>query len=288
MKLALGTVQFGLHYGVANTSGRVSIEEAGAILVRASELGIDTIDTAIAYGDSEAVLGKTLKPHQNIVTKLPGMPDTVSQVWEWVEEQVNQSLDRLGVEAVYGLLLHQPTQLLGDNGPELFNALQRLKSEGRVSKIGVSIYAPEELGKLVDRFDFDLIQAPLNIIDRRLISSGWADRLKSAGIEIYARSAFLQGLLLMPRDKRPAKFDLWSDVWDEWDRWLGARGVTPMQACIRFVCGLEQVDKLVVGVDTVAQLDEIVGALGGNIEDLPDFEKLMDSRLLNPATWSQI
>ena len=92
----------------------------------------------------------------------------------------------------------------------------------------------------------------------------------------------------MPRDERPAKFDLWSDVWAEWDRWLGATGLTPMQACIRFVCSLEPVDKLVVGVDTVAQLDEIVGALGGDIECLPDFGELMNSRLLNPATWSQI
>ena len=288
MKLALGTVQFGLNYGVANTSGRISIEEAGAILERASELGIDTIDTAIAYGDSEAVLGKLLKPHQNIITKLPSIPGTVFQVWEWVEEQVNRSLDRLGVGAVYGLLLHHPEQLLGDKGSELFNSLQRLKSEGRVSKIGVSIYAPDELEKLVDRFDFDLIQAPLNIIDRRLVESGWADQLKSSGIEIHARSTFLQGLLLMPRDQRPAKFDVWSDVWAEWERWLDATGMTPMQACLRFVSGLEQVDKLVVGVDTVSQLDEIVGAEDGDIEYLPDFGELMNSRLINPATWSKI
>ena len=288
MKLALGTVQFGLHYGVANTVGRVSTDEAGAIMARASELGIDTIDTAIAYGDSEAVLGRILKPHQNIITKLPGMPDTVSTVCEWVKEQVNRSLGRLGVEAVYGLLLHQPKQLLGDDGPELFDALQLLKSEGRVAKIGVSIYAPEELERLVDRFDLDLIQAPLNIVDRRLIVSGWASQLKLSGIEIHTRSTFLQGLLLMPRDERPAKFDLWSDVWAEWDRWLDATGLTPMQACLRFVGGLEQVDKLVVGVDTVAQLDEIVGALGGDVDCLPDFGELMNSRLLNPATWSQI
>lgn len=288
MKLALGTVQFGMKYGVANSAKRVSQADALAILKQASLLGINMLDTAIAYGDSEEVLGKFAQTGQNIVTKLSAVPETERDVRNWVIGQFEGSLERLRACRVYGFLLHRPDQLLGPNGSAIYDTLTELKARGRVLKVGVSIYSPDELEPLLERFDLDLVQAPLNILDRRILETGWAGRLKENGIELHTRSAFLQGLLLMPKDQRPAKFDRWASIWDEWGQWLAETGLTPLQACLRFAVQQSLVDRVLIGVDSTEQLLEIIGAVDGTIEQFPNFEELRDARLINPATWNQL
>lgn len=288
MKLALGTVQFGLNYGVANTTGRVSAEAASAVLSKAQDCGMDTLDTAIAYGDSEAVLGGLGVKRWKVVSKLPAVPEGCPDVAQWVMEQTQGSLQRLGLSCLHGLLLHRPGQLLESEGPELRAALHSIKAQGLVAKLGVSVYGPAELDLFWQTYRFDLVQAPLNILDRSLIDSGWANRLKDAGVELHTRSAFLQGLLLMPADKRPEKFARWADVWQEWDRWLAVTGLTPVQACLRYANALDAIDRVVVGVDSVLQLDEIMAAAEGVLDTLPEFKPLQDDRLINPASWTQL
>jgi aryl-alcohol dehydrogenase-like predicted oxidoreductase len=288
MKLALGTVQFGLDYGVANTSGRIALEEAKSILQLASESGMDTLDTAIAYGDSEAVLGQLGVQPWNVVSKLPGVPEDCGDVALWVRQQVQGSLSRLGVSRLYGLLLHRPGQLLEKTGPALYEALQSLKVDGVVCKTGISVYGLAELDALFDKYHFDLIQAPFNILDRGLVESGWAARLKSAGVEVHTRSAFLQGLLLMSSEQRPSKFDRWQCIWKEWTRWLQDAGLTPLQACLLYAVSQPNIDRVVVGVDTSAQLKEIIRAADGKLASLPSFAPLLDERLVNPAVWNQL
>jgi aryl-alcohol dehydrogenase-like predicted oxidoreductase len=288
MKLALGTVQFGLNYGVANTAGRVSTDMADAILRRAQLTGMDTLDTAIAYGDSESVLGGLGVQGWKVVSKLPAVPEGCPNVAQWVRTQTQESLQRLGLQRMYGLLLHRPGQLLEGFGSDLYAALVALKAEGLVSKVGVSVYGPAELDNLWSKCHVDLVQAPLSILDRNLVDSGWASRLKDAGVEIHTRSAFLQGLLLMSADKRPVRFNRWSNIWQEWDSWLLATGLTPVQACLRYVNSLDVIDRVVVGVDTVAQLNEVVSAADGVLDGLPAFKPLQDDRLINPACWNQL
>lgn len=288
MKLALGTVQFGLNYGVANTSGRVSTEASRAVLSKAQDWGMDTLDTAIAYGDSESVLGNFGVSCWKVVSKLPSVPEGCHDVAQWVMEQTQGSLERLGVPRLHGLLLHRPQQLLENMGPELHAALKSIKAQGLVAKIGVSVYGPAELGRLWQTYQFDLVQAPLSILDRSLIDSGWAKRLKDAGVEVHTRSAFLQGLLLMPAHKRPEKFGRWAQIWHEWDRWLAVSRLTPLQACLRYANALDVIDRVVVGVDSVMQLDEIMAAAEGVLDTLPEFKPLQDDRLINPASWNQL
>ena len=288
MKLALGTVQFGIHYGVANSGGQVSETEAEAILKQARLLGIDMLDTAIAYGKSEEILGKFAQNDQNIVTKLSAVPETERNVKNWIFGQFEGSLERLRVSRIYGLLLHRPDQLLGPNGAAIYDALAELKARESVQKIGVSIYSPDELEPLLERYALDLVQATLSILDRRILETGWAGRLNKNGIELHTRSAFLQGLLLMPKDTRPAKFERWKTIWDEWERWLADTGLSPLQACLRFAVQQPLVDRVVIGVDSTAQLLEIVGAVDGIIKQMPRFEDFSDTRLINPATWNQL
>jgi aryl-alcohol dehydrogenase-like predicted oxidoreductase len=288
MKLGLGTVQFGLPYGVTNTVGQVNPSQAQAITQRAYAAGIDTLDTAMAYGSSETVLGDIGVRPWRVVTKLPDVPEHCDDISSWVNAQVEASLARLKLGRVHALLLHRPTQLLEDIGPELNAALQTLKGNGIVDKIGVSVYGTAELEALFGRYTFDLVQAPLNIVDRTLVDSGWAQRLKNEGIEIHTRSAFLQGLLLVPHTKRPTKFNRWEYIWTEWDRWLEATGLTPLQACLRWTNTLGAIDKVIVGVESVTQLDQILAAHEGPLPSLPQFRPLHDDRLINPATWNQL
>jgi aryl-alcohol dehydrogenase-like predicted oxidoreductase len=287
-RLALGTVQFGLKYGVANQVGRVQLEDVRNILQEAAARGVDTLDTAIAYGDSESALGQIGVSSWKIVTKLPSLPEGCSDVSGWVEAQIEGSLSRLGVSQLHGALLHRPDQLLGEHGKPLFEALQNLKAQGITRKIGVSVYGPEELDRLMGEMQFDLVQAPLNILDRRLVESGWARRLKEKGTEVHVRSAFLQGLLLMPPDQRPEKFARWRTIWAEWTRWLDETGLTPLQACLGYAMGVEDVDNVVVGVDNIKQLKEILVASHSLLPSLPNWLQPIDTDLINPGRWNQL
>ena len=288
MKLALGTVQFGLDYGVANPSGRVRVQEANSILQRAQLCGMDTLDTAIAYGDSEAVLGQIGMAKWKIITKLPPVPDDCCDVGQWVDDQIRQSMIRLGVTQLHAVLLHRPGQLLERMGSALYAALRDIRARGMTRKIGVSVYSPTELNALCDAYAIDLVQAPLNIMDRGLVESGWASRLHDAGIEVHTRSVFLQGLLVMPTAQRPDKFNFWVDVWNVWDSWLAREGITPLQACLRYVSNLSEIDRIVVGVDTVNQLNEIINEADGALTSLPDFGSFRDARLIHPANWDRL
>lgn len=288
MKLALGTVQFGLPYGIANQAGQVTRSEAKAMLELASAKGIDTLDTAIAYGESETYLGEVGIQGFKLVTKLPSVPDSCADVSGWVQEQMNSSLARLGVRSVYGLLLHRSEQLLNENGKEIYQALQGLKEKGIVKKIGVSIYSPNDLELIIKLFRLDLVQAPLNLVDRRLHTTGWLKRLKGEGVEIHTRSVFLQGLLLMPQSAIPPKFAPWRDIWSEWHKWLSERNISAVQACLAYPLAFPEIERVVVGADSVNQLKQIIEAAASSaIYNLPDLQCDSES-LINPARWSQI
>lgn len=287
-RLALGTVQFGLAYGIANQTGQVGRLEAKGILQLASLHGIDTLDTAIAYGDSETCLGEVGTNGFRLVTKLPAFPEECADFSTWVRQQVVASLSRLGVNSVYGLLLHRSEQLLGPNGAALYQALLSVKDNGLVQKVGVSIYAPSELDQLTPHYRFDLVQAPFNLVDRRLHMTGWLHRLKQEGVEVHTRSAFLQGLLLMPQVAIPTQFSAWNDLWRRWHQWLEDRDVSAVQACVAYPLSFPEIDRVVVGADNVNQLAEIIRAADRSLQtDFPDLQ-CGEENLINPANWATL
>jgi len=287
-RLALGTVQFGLPYGVANEVGQVTRLAVKSVLKLAKERGIDILDTAIAYGESEACLGEVGVNEFKLVTKIQAVPGGCIDVGGWVQEQVNESLARLGVSSMYGLLLHHSSQLLESDGKALYQALQALKTSGQVKKIGISIYSPSELDALIPRYSFDLVQAPFNIFDRRLSDSGWLDRLKYDGVEVHVRSAFLQGLLLMSREDVPVKFARWTDLFNLWHEWLSNNSVSAVQACLAYPLSFSDIDRVVIGVDSVSQLEQIINEAQAILPNsFPDLH-CEDEDLINPAHWSQL
>ena len=286
MKLALGTAQFGLHYGIANTNGQVTEKMAKKILCRAKAAGINTLDTAIAYGDSERCLGEVGVVDWRVITKLPAIPDECRDVAGWVNEQFNDSLNRIRVDNIAVLMLHRPMQLLESSGQKLWSTMQVLKFKGLVEKIGFSIYDPIELDQLWNQFRPDIIQAPYNILDTRLKTSGWLGRLRDNSIEVHTRSVFLQGLLLMDSDQRPAKFNKWRVLWDQWDQWLVEHQFTPIEACLSFVLLESAIDFSIIGVDTVIQLENILeyAEKDFRLVEPPAFST-DDVGLINPANW---
>ncbi|NJL53293.1 MAG: aldo/keto reductase [Hydrococcus sp. SU_1_0] len=285
-RLALGTVQFGIPYGISNQQGKVSLDSAAEILNYAHIAGINTLDTAIAYGDSENCLGQIGVKDWQVISKLPELPIEINDVLSWVRESVNGSLQRLKISRLFGLLLHRPQQLLSSQGQELYNALNLLKKEeGLVNKIGISIYSPTELEELFDCFSFDLVQAPFNILDRSLEKSEWLSRLKMGGVEVHVRSIFLQGLLLMNPSHRPAYFNRWQPIWTEWEQWLHTNNLTALQACLSFVLSNPDIDRVVVGVDSLSQLQEILAATVIEVVKPPDKLCCDDPDLISPVRW---
>jgi aryl-alcohol dehydrogenase-like predicted oxidoreductase len=287
-RLALGTAQFGLSYGISNRNGQISLDEADAILAKAWEAGLDTLDTAISYGESELRLGEMGVGKWKVISKLQEVPESCPDVSSWVKSSVIGSIERLGVSRLYGLLLHHPQQLLGIQGDSLYAALEMLKDQNLVEKIGVSIYDPIELDSFWPTYQFDLVQAPFNVLDRRLITSGWLNRLHQGGTEVHIRSVFLQGLLLVDAVNRPEKFNRWQPLWDQWYRWLADQGLTPLQACLSFAMLQPDVSRVIVGVDNLKHLEEIISASDRGVVEIPDSLDSSDLNLINPSVWSNL
>jgi aryl-alcohol dehydrogenase-like predicted oxidoreductase len=284
-RLALGTAQFGLNYGIANKCGQVTKFQTKAILRLLMQRGIDMLDTAIAYGESESCLGEIGVENFQIITKLPLIPEDCVDVVSWIKEQIQASFKRLKVKQIYGLLLHRPNQLLTNYGKAIYQALQELKAIGQVQKIGVSIYNPEELKALISQYKLDLVQAPFNLVDRRLQRTGWLQRLKDNDIEVHCRSIFLQGLLLLAKHEFPAKFAPWWGLWNKWQDWLEHSSVSAIQACLLFPLSFAEIDRVVVGVDNVSQLEEIIVLTKcNNSIAFPDLS-CEEEKFISPIHW---
>jgi aryl-alcohol dehydrogenase-like predicted oxidoreductase len=275
-----------MRYGIDNDGEMLSLEAAQSIVTHAQALGFAVLDTAIAYGESEARLGAIGVAAWRVVSKLPAIPQSCTDIGAWVHREVLGSLGRLRANKLYGLLLHEAQQLAGPRGDGIYDALSAVKEVGLVEKIGVSIYAPDELASLCARFRLDLVQAPYNVIDRRLVTSGWLARLRDEGIEVHARSLFLQGLLLMPSARRPAHFSRWQSLWDLWESWLCEHGLTAIQGCLGFALAQPLFNHFVVGVDSVEHLQEIAACAGTRTAAPPDALASEDADLVNPSRWS--
>lgn len=288
-RIVLGTAQFGFNYGVVNHSGQVYSGTASDILNAAKLLGIDTLDTAISYGESEKVLGIIGVLEFKVISKLPYLSGGSKNLQELIINEVEKSLSRLNVQSLYALLLHDSAMWKGELGYQIRSCLMKLKSLGKIKKIGISIYSPSELECINFIKDIDIIQAPFNLIDRRLVKSGWLNKLHSMGIEVHVRSVFLQGLLLQPMSDIPDKFMQWKSMWQKWHNWLiENKEISPLNACMTFVKSFAKIDKIIVGVLTVKQLHEIVNAYEYNFNsNWPDIES-DDVRLIHPYNWENL
>jgi spore coat polysaccharide biosynthesis protein SpsF (cytidylyltransferase family)/aryl-alcohol dehydrogenase-like predicted oxidoreductase len=277
-RLGIGTVQFGQAYGISNRRGQVPEVETRAILERGMRAGVGLLDTAANYGEAEEVLSRLDISAFRIVSK------TVSVTWgvDAVIARARQSVRKLG--RVDLLLVHAARDLLGPDGGALWRALRNLKDEGAVGGIGISAYVADDPAGLAERFRPDAMQVPFSLLDQQLLQDGSLARLKALGVEVHARSLFLQGLLFLetPPDRLTAAAPLLNAVRAR----IAAAGATPLAAALGFVLSRQEVDVAVIGVTALKQLEEVLATLAVPLPQL-DWAAcaLDDARLLTPSLW---
>lgn len=185
-------------------------------------------------------------------------------------------------------MIHNCKDLFTKNGDDIIRGLLEVKKRRLVKKIGYSIYFPDELEQLLPLFSPDLVQAPLNVFDQRLITSGWLNRLAEANIDIHTRSIFLQGLLLIPPTHRPKKFLRWPELWKRWDLLTHGSPQTAIEICFGFLKSKTEITKLVVGVETEAHLLELVDSWKNALPFSAENLECEDTLLLNPYNWRKL
>jgi len=283
-RIVLGGAQLGLPYGILNGGETLSREEVARILDTAVDHGIDSIDTAIAYGQSESIIGETSQNRFKIISKLPPLPVDISNVSEWVHSQVEGSLSRMKCTSLDALLLHRPQDLTGDQGAELYAAIGSLIAEKIIHRFGVSIYSPNDLEGIIGTFDIHIVQAPLNVFDRRIL--GVTDQLSALNIEVHARSVFLQGVLIANPKDRPRRFEPWSEHFALFDEWVRSSGVSAMACCMGFALQQPGIAKLVIGTTSAKSLDEIMNSIPNSVLEVPAHLQSSVEQLIDPRVWN--
>lgn len=287
--LGLGTVQFGMDYGIANELGRTGLADARAIIAMAERNGIFVLDTAAAYGESEATLGACLEATQGwrVVTKTPPLrAHPGADARELVRSGLSCSLERLRRRSVYGLLVHHAADLLGPQGEAVYSEMKRLKDEGRVSRIGLSAYHGEDVDQALARFDIDLVQIPLNVLDQRMVNGGQIKRLRRRGVEIHVRSVFLQGLLLIEPGQLHGYFTPISQRLAVWREVLRSEGLSAAQGALAFVASIGP-DVVLIGVDSPEQLASNIRDFALASVSTVDCSRFAidDEKFVNPSNW---
>lgn len=286
-KLGLGTVQWGLPYGLANQHGVTSPETVTALLREARRHGIKVLDTASLYGESEAVLGTNSLEDFKVVTKTPSFatPCISDVAVGQLQKTFQRSLDLLSCKKIYGLLIHRAEDILVPGGDRLLAAMMQLKEKGVVEKIGVSVYDSVQVDAILKKFKPDLIQLPLSVLDQRMLASGHLELLKNEGVEIHVRSVFLQGLLLMPLTNIHVFFEPIRPLLSRWHAAAHAEGLTVNQAALAFVKNIPYVDTVLVGLDNLAQFRSCFDDFAMEITFDATGLASNDPSFVNPSLW---
>ena len=286
-KIILGSANFDQAYGIKKNFIKKS--EIRKLFNIASKNNIKTIDTSPVYNKSEKIIGLLNKNRFRIISKVPKKPENIKKknIKKWLKRSVILSLKNLKVKKFECLLLHDANSLLSKDGEEIYKSMSDMKISEFTKTIGISIYDFNILDKILKKFKFDLIQVPLNIFDQRLIDTGWLKKLKKKRIEVHARSVFLQGILLLKRNKLPKKLKKLNKHWITWENWLKKNQLNPLQACLSFILNQRKLDGIVVGCDNKDQLNQILKLKQSKMEN--NFSRLnlniKNRKLIDPREW---
>lgn len=293
-RLVLGTVQLGMPYGVANTSGQPDENQAADIVRQAWDSGIREFDTAQGYGQSESVLGRVFArvgicDKVRVISKFhPRLDHSEGKV---LLKALDESLNQLRVPSLYGILLHKE-DLLDRWSDGVGKALRDLQQTGKVEKVGVSVYSLARAMTALQTPGIDLIQLPANLCDRRFEDAGFFKLAEQRNITIYIRSIFLQGLLLMDIRDVPAYLSSAQRALEILDGLCGRYGLTRRELALGYVGSRMPKAKIIFGVETVEQLRQNIASWN---KDYPrDIDRLLGEALpdlpheiINPVLWKK-
>lgn len=273
-KIGLGTAQFGTDYGISNKRGQTSKKEVKSVLKKAYELRLNLIDTAIAYGNAEDVLGNFEMNKFNVVSKF--MP---TDKFGSIDTQLEKSLRRLRLKSLYGFLAHRPNDII--NCPEKWDELLVLKEENKVKKIGFSLNSIEEIESILNKgFVPDLIQVPYNYLDKRF--EDYMIFLKKRDCEIHTRSTFLQGLFFLNPMNLEGFFKEVQPIISNLQR----NNENLAGSLLAHSLNKQFIDKVIVGVENTEQLIQNIREIE-NAETLPELNQIFSENILNPSLWQK-
>jgi len=296
-KLVLGTAQLGLDYGIANTVGKPTKKQAIEIIKYAVENGINYFDTAYSYGNSEIIICKFLNTYKsyknkiNIITKMVPLNKEKSD-----ENEINyrffESLNRLGQKSIYCYMIHDYNDI--KNNCDLINDIfLKLKEEGYIKKIGVSVYDKNQIDYLLKNFNFDLIQLPVSVFDQRLLENNVLSELKKRKKDIYARSVFLQGLVFFNENNLPLKFTSVKKHFKKLNGVSLKNKLSKEEIALLFVNSIKEIDKIIIGVETIEQLKKNIETLNKlkcfyKLKSIISFKNLSikNINIIDPRRWA--
>ena len=284
-EIILGSANFNQKYGIKKNY--IPIKEIKKLLDYAFKNKIKKIDTSPLYNKSEKIIGLLNNNRFKIISKIPKIPKNIvkKNIKSWIKTKATNSIKELKIKKFECLLLHHANSLLGKNGDEVYKSMKNIKLGGLTNKIGISIYDFKMLDKILNRFKFDIVQAPFNIFDRRLIESGLLNKLKKRKIEIHVRSIFLQGILLLKFNQLPKKLKKVNKKWMLWEYWLKQNKLDSLQACLSFILNQKKLNAIVVGYNSKKQLSKFLKfKKEKNNFFIPNF-KIKNKNLTDPRKW---
>ncbi len=284
MRLVLGSVQFGMNYGILKNK-KINFKELKRIKDLSVKSKIRYIDTAPSYGNSQNVIAKSNLNSLNIITKIKLPNNKNINIEKWIYEEIVKSLRKLKTNKLYALLIHNYEDLLGNRGKDYLFFLKQLKKKKIISKLGLSIYSPEEIKKIWKFWKPDIIQVPFNVIDNRILDSKWLDTLKRFNIKIFARSIFLQGLLLN-RSYNLKLSKAHKAVLDRFKNWCFKNNISTIKGCLHFVRQYKKIDYLIIGFNNYKHLKEIIDCYKESKFRVPKIFSCNDLNLIDPRRWN--
>ena len=284
MKLVVGSALLGMNYGALNNK-KISVKEFKKIEKLILKSKINFIDTATSYGESEKIIGSSKLKNLNVITKIKLPYKKNINIKSWLLKEISKSLSKLKIKKIYGVLIHNYKDLLGKHGKNYLFSLRELKRKNIIKKIGISIYEPQEIKKIWKFWKPDIIQVPLNPIDNRILDSGWVNILKKFKVKIYARSIFLQGLLI----NEDSSFKInknYKIILNKYKNWCSRNNISLIQGCIHFVKQFKKIDYLVVGFNNYNQLKEIIDVFKKKQIIIPRKFSTNKINLIDPRKWN--
>ena len=287
-KIILGTVQFGLKYGINNTSIKPEFNEIEKILNYAYNNGICMLDTAETYGTAQLEIGKYHNKSNNKFKVITKYNSKRIDLEENFEKRVLKNIEELRISNLYSYMFHTFSDFVA-NYSKNFDELMICKEKGLIEKIGVSIYTNKELETIIDEYNIDLIQLPFNLLDNVNKRNKLIEKAKSKGIEVHTRSVFLQGLFFMNINNIPHKlFPLKTNL-IELHKIANAYKVDINTIALNYVMKQKNIDKVLIGVDNLNQLDNNLNSLNtllnDEINDSINKINIEAEYLLNPSNW---
>ena len=277
-KFIIGTANFTQTYG-ANPIN-ISNSEVLKILNLAKKHKINTIDTAEAYLKKNYNFKMNYKTFK-VSTKIIADPRWTSL--DFCQTRLQNHFKSFPDNQIETVLFHDIKILLTKKGDKIFKNLETLKYKKYFNKIGISIYDTNSLSRLISRYNFDVVQCPYNILDKRLLTTGWFDKLKIKNKEIHVRSIFLQGLLVNPLIYKKKYFQKWQKFFFDWFQFLKTENMTPIDYCLNDLLNYN-FDKIIIGINSKKNLNEIINFKKINKKKMINFN-VNDKKLIDPRNW---